>query len=59
MKENQVQSLIKSYPELSKIHDYLVQLHFKDRPNYSYVKSIILVEMNKNGYGYDSFDWTL
>lgn len=44
MKENQVQSLIKPYPELSKIYDYLVQLNFKDRPNYSYLKSIIFVE---------------
>ena len=57
MKINQVPNIIKPYPEFVKIYEYLIQLKFKDKPDYDYLRSIILDEMKKNGFNDEAFNW--
>lgn len=57
MKQNQVSTVIKPYPELVKIYDYLIELKFKDKPDYDFLRSIITEKMEKDGFNSESFNW--
>lgn len=57
MKEKQTDLLIKPYPELTKIYNYLNKLNFEDEPDYEYLKSIISNEMIGKGYYPENFNW--